>query len=321
MRWIGIWLLFASPVWATKVLLIESYHSEYPWDASYVEGLTETFSPEVELITYQMDTKRLPVEQHQSQAEKAFAFYQQHQPEIVILGDDNAMNYLLPKLYEQPISIVFLGINANPRALLSQYRGQAKVTGVLERPSFVKSLGELRRLFSSESFAVRILFDSGVTSNIAKDYIEKQYTLIKNNLRIDVDIQAIETMQQWQQQVMDAKLEGFSVIIVGLYQTLVDEEGNNVAAEEVISWTNRHSPLPIFAFWDFAVGENKAAGGVVLFGRSQGVRAARLVNEIIQTGHEPIIPIVTDNQGQAIYSRKEFKRWGLNTPFHWQAVE
>ena len=95
MRWIGIWLLFASPVWATKVLLIESYHSEYPWDASYVEGLTETFSPEVELITYQMDTKRLPVEQHQSQAEKAFAFYQQHQPEIVILGDDNAMNYLL----------------------------------------------------------------------------------------------------------------------------------------------------------------------------------------------------------------------------------
>lgn len=324
MHWvlIWIWLLFAaSPVWATKVLLVESYHSEYPWDASYVEGLTETLEPGVELMTYQMDTKRLPVEKHQAQAEKAFAVYQQYQPEIVILGDDNAFNYLLPKLYQQPISIVFLGVNANPRALLMQYRGQAKVTGVLERPSFVKSLIELRRLFANESFSVRILFDSGVTSRIAKDYIEKQYSLIKNTLGIDVEIEVIQTMPQWQQTVLNAKQAGFSVIIVGLYQTLVDEEGNHVVDTEVISWTNRHSPLPIFAFWDFAVGENKAAGGVVLFGRSQGVHAANLVNEIIQTGHEPIIPIVTDNQGQAIYSRKEFQRWGLNMPYHWQAIE
>ncbi|NVD08444.1 hypothetical protein FCU94_16480 [Vibrio sp. JPW-9-11-11] len=321
MRWSWLLLVCASPVWATKVLLIESYHSTYPWDASYVEGLNDTLTSKVELVSYSMDTKRLPSSEHAEQADNAFAFYQQHQPEIVILGDDNAFNYLLPKLYDEPISIVFLGVNANPRALLSQYRGQAKVTGVLERPLFVKSLGELRRLFERERFQVKILFDSGVTSKIAKDYIQKQYSLIKNNLGIEVDIQAIETKQQWEQQVLTAKQSGFSAIIVGLYQTLVDEQGNNVPAEQVITWTRNHSPLPIFAFWDFAVGENKAAGGVVLFGYSQGTRAAQLVNQIIQTGHDPIIPIVTDNQGKAIYSKKEFERWQLEIPYHWQAVE
>ena len=37
-------LLAVSSVGAEKVLLIESYHAEYPWDVSYIKGIKDTMS-------------------------------------------------------------------------------------------------------------------------------------------------------------------------------------------------------------------------------------------------------------------------------------
>jgi len=138
---------------------------------------------------------------------------------------------------------------------------------------------------------------------------------------VEVDIQTIETKAQWQQQVLSAKQDGYTVLIVGLYQTLVDAKGLNVPAEKVIGWTHTNTELPIFAFWDFAVGENKAVGGIVLFGLSQGQRAAKLINQIVEHGHKQPIPIVTGNKGKAIYSEVERARWNIDMPEHWVAVE
>ena len=322
MRWLVVLLIFVNTqVFATKVLLIESYHSEYSWDKDYLFGIEETLLPSIDLDTFQMDTKRLPKPQYEEMADKAFERYQQFQPDIVILGDDNALSYMLPKLYDEPISIVFLGINSNPRALLSRYHGQAEVTGVLERPLFIKSLGELRKLFAGSEFKVKVLFDSGVTSQIAKSYIEKQYRLIRQNLGIEVDIQSVATKKEWRAQVLQAKDEGVSTIIVGLYHTLIDHTGQNVPADEVISWTSKHSELPLFAFWDFAVGNGKAAGGVVLFGDSQGRAAGSLVNQIVKGESAKNIPIQIGNQGKAIYSTSAMERWSVTPPAHWKPID
>jgi ABC-type uncharacterized transport system substrate-binding protein len=314
-------MMVTTNAFATKVLLIESYHAEYPWDASYVKGLEKTLLPSVILETFQMDTKRLPKNEYERKANEAFEVYQQLKPEIVILGDDNALAYMLPKLYDEDISIVFLGINSNPRHLFGQYKGQAKITGVLERPLFVKSLGELRSMFTDDPFKVRVMFDSGVTSQIAKEYIDNQYRLIKENLGIDAEILTIGTKQEWRERVLNAKDEGVSVIIIGLYHTLVDEAGKNVLATQVINWTSENSPLPIFAFWDFAVGEGKAAGGIVLYGYSQGEMAATLVNRIVNGESASSMPIQIENKGSAIYSQVAMEQWGLTAPSHWKSID
>ncbi len=321
MRCILLCLIASFHVSAAKVLLIESYHSEFPWDESYVEGIQSLLRDDIELQSIQMDTKRIPRQQYAEKAAQAYQRYQTYQPDVVILGDDNAFAYMLPKLFDEPISIVFLGINSNPRALLSQYRGQAKVTGVLERPLFTRSIAEISKLFDGDDFKVKVLFDSGITSQIAKQYMVKQNTLIRTNLGVEVDIQTIDTQEKWQHEVLSAKDEGFKAIIVGLYQTLVDKQGRSVPADSIIEWTNAYSELPIFAFWDFAVGRSKAIGGVVLFGLSQGQQAARLINQIVEHGHEQPIPIVIDHTGKAIYSEVESARWNIDMPQHWSVIE
>ncbi len=321
MRWLAIMFLFSCPVWATKVLLIESYHSEFEWDKSYVQGLNDTLHKDIDLETFQMDTKRLASSEYEAMAQLAWQKYQEVKPDVVILGDDNALKYMWPKVFNEPISVVFLGINSNPRQVLNNYRGRAQITGVLERPLFVKTLGELKKILPNQDMKVRIMFDSGITSTIARQYIQRQYSLIKENLGVEVEIVAAESKQQWHQFILSAPDEGFSVVIVGLYQTLVDNDGHNVSSEEIISWTHHHSELPVFAFWDFAVGEDKAAGGVVLFGRSQGVTAASIVNKIVNGESARNIPIQIGNQGNAIYSKAAMERWKLTPPAQWQPID
>ncbi|MFY2507411.1 ABC transporter substrate-binding protein [Vibrio pectenicida] len=313
-------LLAVSSVKAEKVLLIESYHAEYPWDVSYIKGIKDTMSSSAELHSFQMDTKRVPVEQFEAKANEAFEYYQQIKPSIVVLGDDNALKYMLPKLYQEPISIVFLGINSNPRSLLKKYKGQAKVTGVLELPLFVKNIRDLSQMLPKKKHKFRVMFDSGVTSQEAAKHIKKQYVLIEKNLKVEAEILLIGTQEEWQEKVTSAKDDGVSVIIVGLYHTLVDKGGNSVPASEVLSWTNENSQTPLFAFWDFAVGEGKASGGVVLFGESQGKQAAGLVNEILAGKDANNLPVAIGEQGRAIYSEKELQRWGLTPPAHWSIM-
>ncbi|OOE88575.1 ABC transporter substrate-binding protein [Salinivibrio sharmensis] len=315
-------LLFLSlPARALDVLLIQSYHAGFEWDRNYIAGLEATLGGGYNLTRFEMDTKRLPEHVFDRQADKAFSFYRAQRPDIVVLGDDNALKYMLPRLHNEPISIVFLGVNANPRRLLAEYSGQAKVTGVLELPLFIRNMREISMLMGKRNIRVKVMFDSGVTSQIAADYILRQYEQIRLSLGIEIDIIHASTFDGWQREIQSAFEEKFDAIIVGLYQALVDKEGNNVAAHQVLSWTNQHAVLPLFGFWDFAVGKGKTAGGVVLFGYAQGQHAPQLVEKIAQGEDASTIPIQIGRQGRAIYSTYEMSRWSLTPSSRWQAID
>ncbi|KJR35572.1 hypothetical protein BOO91_13255 [Vibrio navarrensis] len=314
-------MLFSISLRAADVLVIESYHNQYEWDKSYLQGLRSEVADKAEIVTFEMDTKRLPREQYPLMAEKAFATYQQLKPKIVVLGDDNALNYMLPKLYDEPISLIFLGININPRKLLATYHGKAEVTGLLELPLFVKNIGEIKRIIGKRDLKVWILFDSGVTSEISASYIDSQYQLMKKSLSVDVKIHLIGEFQAWQSTIDSARSERVDAIIVGLYQTITDSAGRNVSSEEVIAWTNQHTRVPLFGFWDFSVGKGKTSGGVVLFGDAQGKQVGQIVNQILLGTPASTIPIQIGNQGRALFSEAEMKRWGLQAPNHAEWVE
>ncbi|QXC56045.1 hypothetical protein KSS82_02035 [Vibrio mimicus] len=315
--WLGSHAAFAE-----NILVIESYHEGYAWDASYIRGLKQVIGDKHSLTFFEMDTKRIPEREYEEAALRAFAVYQKLKPDLVVLGDDNALYYMLPKLFHEPIPIVFLGINSNPRQLLDQYYAEAQVTGILEQPLFVKNMAEIGRLLPIQKRKVLVLFDSGNTSKIALEYMHSQDSLIKENLGIDVEIRVIKSEQEWHHAVENAPEEGFGAIAVGLYQTLVNIDGLNVPPEHILSWTNQNSTLPLFGFWDFSIGKGKAAGGVVLFGQEQGQMAAEIVLRILDHGEKAkYIPIQINRQGRGIYQPDEFARWGLKPPKDWLVAE
>lgn len=293
------------------ILVIGSYHEAYPWEGSYREGLKQILGYKYNFVDVYMDTKRLPESEQAKMAEQAFQKYQAVKPVLVILGDDNALRHLTPKLSQTETPVVYLGINGNPR----DYGAFDKenITGVLERPLVNRSISILNRMLTPKPKKVLVLFDSGPTSAASVSEAFRGKTELRVN-DIDVHLRQIGELKAWQESVLNAKTEGYDALFVGLFHTIRDEKGKHVSDEDIMKWTVEHTPIPPFAFWDFIVGKEKAIGGFVLFGEAQGLEAASLARKILHGRLPAEIPPVIGKRGQYFFSRSQLKKWNLAVP-------
>lgn len=105
-----------------------------------------------------------------------------------------------------------------------------------------------------------------------KEVFESQDT--QSFYGVTVDSRRITKVNEWKNAITTAKDKGFDAVVIGLYQSVVDEEGKAVDQEALMEWSSQILSVPPFAFWDFAVGPHKAIGGFVLRGYEMGLDAA-----------------------------------------------
>lgn len=296
-----------------KVLVIESYHSTFQWDMDYLQGLKDTIGKTHEVVTFQMDTKRVPKSDYQKMADLAWNKYQEIKPKLVFLGDDNALKYLGPKFEKTNTPVVFLGVNKSP---LDYIKGGKNVTGILERPLLKKSVPTIRSVFKESGKKLKkvlILFDSGTTSqaSVKQEFAGKTTRKIAG---ITVDLKLIGQFEEWQKTVNGLANNGYDAVVIGLYHTLVDASGKNVPAGKVLGWTSQNTKVPPFCFWSFAVGKDKAIGGEVLYGVTQGQDAGNMALEILGGKNPKSIRPKIGEKGRFLYSKTLLKRFGLKLP-------
>ncbi|MFM5388533.1 ABC transporter substrate-binding protein [Aeromonas dhakensis] len=301
-------------LWAAEILVISSYHPEYLWDQSYNASLVANLKGEHHISHFYMDTKRRPAEEFDQIAERALAYYHQVKPDLVVLGDDNAINYLATSIASLGTPVVFLGMNENPRH--KGLVGHPKITGVLERPLLKRNISEMSQLMGGIKKAL-VLFDS---SNVALTAIEDEFKT-QTELRVGqtrVNSQLLGDYDLWQEAVLNARQNGYQAIFIGLYHTLIDEQGRHVDERQVLEWTSAHSPVPLFCFWEFTVGKGKAIGGLVLDGHDQGAKAAELVNVILEGAQPKTLAPRAALRGEYVFSKSELARWQLTLPDKWR---
>ncbi|WED20931.1 hypothetical protein L3Q72_09790 [Vibrio sp. JC009] len=312
MKSVGLSLLLLflwSPLTsASTILVIESYHAEYLWDQSYKQGLKDMLGMEHELVFFEMDTKRLPESKYQERAEAAWKVYQDLDPTLVILGDDNALKYLAPMLLKTDTPVVYLGINANPRKY--GVVGAPNFTGVIERPLLRRSILMLEKLLPVKR--VLVLLDSKETARVIKEDIFQG----KDAMRLSgiyLDIKLVSRFSEWQRYVLAAKDQGYDALIAGLYQTLNDDSGLHVDPEVVIDWTSKNTEIPPFGFWDFSIGANKNIGGYVIFGYEEGKLAGQMAMEMLANKGKRLRQ-ETGGQGRFMFSKSLLHKWGIDLP-------
>lgn len=301
-------------LWAAEILVISSYHPEYLWDQSYNASLVANLKGEHHISHFYMDTKRRPAEEFDQIAERALAYYHHVKPDLVVLGDDNAINYLATSIASLGTPVVFLGMNENPRH--KGLVGHPKITGVLERPLLKRNISEMSQLMGGIKKAL-VLFDS---SNVALTAIEDEFKT-QTELRVGqtrVNSQLLGDYDLWQEAVLNARQNGYQAIFIGLYHTLIDEQGRHVDERQVLEWTSAHSPVPLFCFWEFTVGKGKAIGGLVLDGHDQGAKAAELVNAILEGAQPKTLAPRAALRGEYVFSKSELARWQLTLPDKWR---
>ena len=155
-----------------RILHIMSYHAPWKWTDDQFRAFKFALKDlDVEYRVFQMDTKRIPQSQYQQRADLAYQEYEKINPDLVILGDDNALKYLGPRLAYTKKPVVYLGINIDP----AEYIGNnaRNFTGVLERPLLHRSVYTVKQILGDKVNKILVLFDSGTTSKASLVHVFK----------------------------------------------------------------------------------------------------------------------------------------------------
>lgn len=289
-----------------KILVIESYHAAYEWDRGYTRAIQERFGKRNRILFFQMDTKRLPVAEHPRMAEAAWKYYLEVKPDLVFLGDDAALKLVGPKLARVETRAVYLGINSNPRYYFDAPPGN--MTGVLERPLFKRCISLIKELIP-DAKRVLVLLDSDLTSKIImKEVFNDLPTQVVSQIQVDIEL--VDSYRTWQDLVARTS-RSYDFIVIGLYQTLKDAKGRTMDPEEVARWTSANTQAPLFGFWSFSIGREKAIGGLVLDAHEIGSMASDLAAAIFQgTPPDQLSPLY-ENKGVFLFSKHQLAKWKI----------
>jgi len=294
-----------------KILIIESYHGEYDWDKNYITGIEDVLKDDFDLLYFQMNTKKVSKEQYQEKADQAWQLFQQVNPDLVILGDDNALKYLSMPFSKTTTPVIYLGINNNPRNYHLQ--NSKNITGILERPLIKRAIPTVVQLLPQKATRMLLMFDNSQTSHYIFEEVFSSHTPMTIS-GIQVDIKLIDDWDTWQNTLLNAD-NFYDAVFLGLYHTLTDTNNNQIPAEQVLRWSSKNTPIPPFGFWDFSIGTDKAIGGLVLFGYEQGKLAAGIAKDILLNNIRPDqINTKTAEKGRYLFSHQALLKYGLTLP-------
>ncbi len=289
-----------------QVLIIHSYHPEFEWVSDCTAGINSILDNKYQIFDFYMNTKRLPSSKFKTRADLAWKKFESLKPDLVMVGDDNALKFLGKRLVKQKTPVVYFGINNNPRIYFN-YDLPKNVTGVLERTPIAHGMTIFSTLIPSAK-KVLLMMDKTPTSDAD----------IENTFKGKAGTRLLEYLQSndwevWKKAVRKSK-EKYDALLIGTYYTVKDKQGKIVPYKDIIKWITNNSPLPNFGYARWSV-ESGQTAAFVTEGRHHGELAGGIVLDILEKGKSPssIFPKY-DNKVVIHLSRKELDRFGITVP-------
>lgn len=273
-----------------KILLIQSYFSDYPWVNSITDGVKKGLEGSgAELEIFYMDTKRKTSgEWFAAVSEQAKKKIDQFKPDVIIPADDNAQEYVAKHYVgkKSPI-IVFCGVNADPK----KYGYPAgNATGVIQKPIFVESLELLLRI-KPETKKISVISDDGPTSTAILAYMKT----VKAPVEI-VSFDQPKTFNKWKALIRKYQ-ETVDAIAINLYQTVkATPESESLPQKAIMNWTMKNNKLPTIGFFPDAFDDGVFCG-IAESGEEQGFQAAKMAVDILKGKKPSDIPILIPTKG------------------------
>jgi len=291
-----------------KILILHSYHAEYPWVEGINKGIERGLKGRqgLEVQTHYMDTKRNTSQDFKAQAgrearEKIATWL----PDVVIACDDNAQLFVTRHYVGKKPYFVFCGVNADPAV----YGFPASnVTGIIERPQHKASIELLKQIYPH---ITRIAF-------ISDDDPTSIGTLSFLQLDLPAGIQVlgyniIGDFELWKKRVKEYNREADALCIY-MYHTLKKEgEAVSMPPGEVMEWTIANCDIPIVGMFDFAI-EDGMLCGVVESAQEHGFEAAGMALSLLDGKDIKTLPIKRANTGVSMLNLKTAKKLKLHIP-------
>lgn len=294
---------------AGKVLVVQSYHTGYPWvdlvNVGIQKGLTGSGA---QIETFYMDCKRHP---QQADKEKAGAAAKaklaEFKPDVVITADDDAQIFFAKECstLASP-QFVFCGVNAEP-----DYYGYPtkNTTGVLERPHFGETMSLIKSILPKVQ-TVAIISDDSIMSGWV---INQMKATAGSAVKIVYTAQP-STFADWQTEIKKAEATA-DVVALYLYHTVKKEAGgNSMDPKEVIAWTKDNLKKPTVGFLAFTIADGLICG-IAESAEEHGQEAAAMAKSILGGKTAKDIPMIKAKKGTVILNVPAAQKAGIEIPF------
>jgi ABC-type uncharacterized transport system substrate-binding protein len=299
----------AEPKEKKRIFVISSYHKDYLWSKSTQQGLSDAMlkygyldnhQQMVDLATNDyvessktvvqkdwMNTKRKHSLAEIGEAtQRIMKTLYVFQPDLVMLGDDNAANYIGNQLLDTDTPVVFWGINGLPLKyglVDSMDNPGHNITGIWQAGYHKESLELLKKIVPDvKTFA--ILSCDSVTSrpNIKRIRMLAQHGKLPLQL---IDVVATNSFSEFQRRALELadKVDAFFVLN---HDTFKDDQGNYVDMLTVGKWYLENIKKPEASHEDQFVRE-----GMLLTandsGYNQSYHAFEMAYDILEQGFNP----------------------------------
>lgn len=317
-----------------RIFVVSSYHKEYLWSQSTQQGLVKamldygylddaaqgeafTRDDHVESSTTVvrkawMDTKRKSSRQQMAAAtERIMRAIREFRADLVMLGDDNAANYIGNELLGTSTPVVFWGINGLPLKyglIESMDAPGHNVTGVWQA-GYHKESVELLKLLVPEARTFAILSCDSVS---ARPNVKRIRALAKRGLLpLElVDEVVTNSYSEFQRRALELaqRVDAFYVLN---HDTLTDDEGKHVDMLTVGSWYLNNIRKPEASHEDQFVREGMLATANDS-GFNQSYEAFQMAYDILEQGLNPAhMRTKTPARGPFMVNRRRAEMLGI----------
>ena len=292
-----------------KIFVVSSYHKSYLWSQSTQRGLIGAMlnygyldniqqgkaftkndhveSSKAIIKKVWMNTKRK--NSFKDIAKKTASIMQSidaYEPDLVLLGDDNAANYIGNQLLDTPIPVVFWGINGLPLKyglVESMDSPGHNITGVWQAGYPKESLELLKRLSPAvKKFA--ILACDSETSRPRVKQIENLARKEKLPLTL-VDVVVTNSFSDFKSRTLELTRQVDAFFILN-HDTFIDDQGNHVDMLDVGKWYLQNVKKPEVAPEPQFVREGMLATASDS-GYNQSYKAFEMAYDILEQGLNP----------------------------------
>jgi len=317
-----------------RVFVVSSYHKSYLWSQSTQKGLTEAMlfygylenreqiqsftkydrieSAKAVIEKMWMNTKRKNSPREIARA--TFRIMQaitKFQPDLVMLGDDNAANYIGNQLLDTKIPVVFWGINGLPLKyglIESMDSPGHNITGVWQAGYHKESL-ELLHALVPDARTFAILSCDSVTSRAKIKQLQRLAKDGKLPLKIVATV-STNSFSEFKSRTLELadKVDAFFMLN---HDTFRDDQGNHVGMLTVGKWYLENVKKPEASHEDQFVRE-----GMLLTandsGYNQAYKAFEMAYDILEQGLNPSrMRTITPPRGPLMVNRIRAEMLGI----------
>lgn len=305
--------LAAAPETSPKpdVLLLHSYHPEFPWTDGVTEGLRaalgDSIEPEGLRLEY-MDARRHMDDPKFSQLTLSY-LHQKYADEdlgLVVVSDEPAFEFWLDhgKQIAPSVPVVFGGVNVLAPSTLADH---PEITGVVEGMEIEKNLALIAQL-QPEPGRLIVLGDK---TKLGQKMVERvnaklqSYEALANDRNIEV-WDSFENFEDLYQRASTLSPED-AILVLAVHR---DGQGNYWSYAKHLELLTQRSQAPVYSMWGIAMGHG-VVGGYVNDPFTHGQELGALGTKLLQGASVSEVPVLGKTKYTPVFDRKALARYKI----------